>query len=158
MTNASRAPVEPNFPPKLMSNAVSAVVKRLMKTPLRRSVGKQFMILHVIGRKTGRKYDIVVGRHEVGGRTVVSVGAQWRFNLRGGAEIDVTTDKGMQRARVTVVEDRMEMAAIFNDIVKQLGYQNAKYIALKVNVDRQPTDEEVEQALVDRWAAYFDFV
>ncbi len=151
-------PVEPNFPPEHLAHAVSRVVKVLMKTPLRRQVGKHFMVLHVIGRKSGKKFDVVIGRHELDGRTVGSVGGQWRYNLRGGAEIDVSTDKGLQRARVTVVEDRMAMAAIFTDVVRQLGYQNAKYLALKVNVDRIPTVAEVEAALVDRWAAYFDFI
>lgn len=149
--------VEPFLPPDRMKAVATSLITLLLKSPLRRKVGKNFMIVHVVGRKSGKKYDVLIGRHEVNGRTVASLGAQWRYNLRGGADIDVTTGEGVQRAHVTVVEDRMEMAKVFHAILEQLGYKKAQYIALKVNVDRMPTVEEVGAALVDRWIGYFDF-
>lgn len=57
------------------------------------------MILHVSGRKSGRIYDIVVGRHVIDGQLMAHAGGPWRVNLRGGADLTVTLDGRQQAAR-----------------------------------------------------------
>ena len=137
---------------------MSAVIKTMMKTPLRRVVGKKAIILHVVGRKTGKVYDVVVFQHHIDGRLVLSVARTWGVNLRGGAELDVTTAKGVQRGRITLDTDSRAIAEVFTELIRQVGFKKANFLALKVNVDRLPTVDEVEPAINDRWAGYLDFL
>ncbi len=69
------------------------------------------MLLTVTGRKTGRAYTVPVGRHESGdGSLVLSAGGNWRYNLRGGADVRVTLD-GRERAAHAVLEEDPDRAA-----------------------------------------------
>ncbi len=48
------------------------------------------MLLAFAGRRTGKRYEAVVGRHEsTDGELVVVTGSRWRLNLRGGAPVEV---------------------------------------------------------------------
>ena len=51
------------------------------------------MLLAFRGRKSGKTYEVVVGRHEVNGALLVptgTTGRRWRVNFRGGTSAEVT--------------------------------------------------------------------
>lgn len=63
------------------------------------------MVLHITGRRTGRRYDIPVGYHDIDGQRTVVTSAGWRRNLRGGADVEVTLRGRRRHARAALVED-----------------------------------------------------
>lgn len=105
------------------------------------------MVLHVTGRKTGRVYDIVVGRHEIDGQLVAHAGGAWRANLRGGADLRVTLDGRERVACAVLEEDPDRLAVIFQALIDRFGRQHASRIGLTVNVDRDPTLAELREAV-----------
>lgn len=110
------------------------------------------MLLTVTGRKTGRTYTLPVGRHESpDGTFVLSAGGNWRHNLRGGADVQVTLD-GRARSGHAVLEDDLDRAAeAFKAMLDRSG---PRALGVKVNVDRAPTVAEIRPVLADRGVAY----
>ena len=67
-------PVEGAEPPEKLAKVVNLIMKTLLRSPLHRLVSKHLMLLNFEGRKTGRTYSVVVGRHEMDGTLVVPTG------------------------------------------------------------------------------------
>ena len=59
------------------------LVRMLLGSPLHRVLDDFFLVLHLTGRKTGRRYDIPVGYVDMEGKLAVVTVARWRVNLRG---------------------------------------------------------------------------
>jgi hypothetical protein len=78
-----------------MNPAVHAV----LRSPLHAALDRSMLVLHVTGRKTGRRYDIPVGYVDLDGHLLVVAQHRWRANLRGGADIEVTYRGRRQRMR-----------------------------------------------------------
>ncbi len=139
-------------PPRQVVRLINPLLKALLRSPLHRLLDKNLMLLTVTGRKTGRAYTVPVGRHESGdGSLVLSAGGNWRYNLRGGADVRVTLD-GRERAAHAVLEEDPDRAAkAFKTLLDRAG---PRALGMKVNVDRSPTVAEIKPALTDRGAAY----
>jgi hypothetical protein len=141
--------VERRFAPPSMIHVANPILRRLLTSPLHRPMSKGLMVLHVTGRRSGRVYDIVVGRHGIDGQLVAHTGGAWRANLRGGAALTVTLDGRERKAYAVLEEDPDRVAETYLTLLKQIGYERAIRIGLAVNVDRPPTLAEVREAVVD---------
>src|SRR5258706_4127531 len=86
------APVEPAHPPAAFLRVSNPVVRLLLRSPAGGPMRKQFMVLRFTGRKTGRRYDIPVVAHRLGGELYSLTDARWRHNFRDGADLEVTLD------------------------------------------------------------------
>jgi deazaflavin-dependent oxidoreductase (nitroreductase family) len=137
--------VEDAKPSKSILRSANPVMKALLRSPLHRLLSKNFMLLTVTGRKTGRAYTFPVGRHQSpDGTFVLSAGGSWRHNLRGGADVRVTLDGREHPAHATLEEDPDRAAEAFKTMLDRAG---ARALAVKVNVDRSPTPPEIREAL-----------
>ncbi len=155
MTESSKPPVEARVPPTLMVKIINPVFRRVLGSPLHGLMSKSLMVLHVTGRKSGRVYDVPVGRHEMDGQLLTYAGGRWRPNLRGGAHVRLTLD-GRERAAYAVLEeDPDKVAEVFWKIVERLGHKSAQRAGLTVNVDRQPTLDEVREGTRGRALVLF---
>jgi deazaflavin-dependent oxidoreductase (nitroreductase family) len=86
-----RPAVEDAPPPKAVLRLLNPLLVALLRSPLHGLASKNFMLLTVTGRKSGRTYTFPIGRHEEpDGTFVLSAGGNWRHNLRGGADVRVT--------------------------------------------------------------------
>ena len=150
VTETSKPAVEARVPPTLMVKIINPVFRLLLGSPLHGLMSKSLMVLHVTGRKSGRVYDVPVGRHEIDGQLLTYAGGQWRTNLRGGADVRLTIDGRERAAHAVLEEDPDRVAEVFWKMVESLGYKGAQRAALKVNVDRQPTLDEVREATLGR--------
>jgi hypothetical protein len=78
------SPVHNAEPPRWMvEHVVNPLMRRVVPTPLGRRV--PVALLRFTGRRTGRRYEIPVGVHEVEGALVVFTPARWAANFEGGA-------------------------------------------------------------------------
>ena len=50
----------------------------------------QLLILHYVGRRTGRQFDVPAGCHIIDGIPSVLTSSGWRRNFAGGRDIEVT--------------------------------------------------------------------
>ena len=132
--------------------AVNPVFTIVLRSPLHRLIDAAFrprlQVLTVTGRKTGRPYTIVVGRHEIDGVPTVFTSMPWRVNVRGGADVQVTYEGRTSRARAVLVENPDQVAATYAAVIGRLGWKAAqRQLGMKINVRRTPTHPELVQAV-----------
>ena len=153
MSPNHRPPVEGAEPPEKLAKVVNPTMKALLRSPLHRLVSRHLMLLTFAGRKTGRTYSAVVGRHEVDGTLVVptgTMGRRWRLNFRGGAPVEVTLEGRRRQGWGELVEDPEEVARIHELLLDRVSLKNARRLGLRVNVDRRPTRGELKAVLAGR--------
>lgn len=91
------SPVRNAEPPQWMvQHVVNPLVRRVVPSPLGRRV--PVALLRFPGRRTGRRYEVPVGVHEVGGTLVVFTEAGWAANFAGGAAAELV--RGGRRTAV----------------------------------------------------------
>ena len=141
--------VEPALAPPAVVKVLNPVLRTVLGSPLH-GVASTFMVLHVRGRRTGRVYDVPVGRHELDGRLMTFGGGAWKVNLRGGADLEVTIDGRRRAAHAELEDDPERVTEIFDRLLRGLGNKRANRLGLKVNVDRPPTLEEMRAGTAGR--------
>src|SRR4051794_11462985 len=135
-------------PPRWVLRIINPIFARLLRPPLQGAVDKAFMLVPLPGRKTGRRYSIVVGRHALDQVPTAMTGAPWRVNARGGADAEVTSGGRTWRARAELVEDPDAVAAAYAGEIDRLGWKGARrQLGLVISVGRAPTHEELLEAV-----------
>ncbi len=67
---------------------MNSALRHLLGTPVGRAL-KDFMVLDVTGRKSGRRFSIPVSAHVIDGQLYALAGSLWAVNFRGGAPAQV---------------------------------------------------------------------
>src|SRR3954468_4920414 len=148
MPSESTPRVRRQEPPAIVLTVMNPIFAGALRSPLHGVVDKAFMLLHLTGRKTGRRYSLVVGRHDLDGVPTAMTGAPWRVNARGGADAEVTSEGRTWRARAELVEDPDTVAAAYAGEIDRLGWKGARrQLGLVISVGRAPTHEELLEAV-----------
>lgn len=150
MAAAGKPAVQEGFPPKPVLRVLNPIVRLLLRSPLHRLMSKQYMLLAIAGRKSGRTYTIPVGRHYLDDELLVGARGGWKSNLRGGADVRVTIEGRERAGRAELDEDPDRAAEVYKELLDGLGRKKASVLGLKVNVDRQPTLDEIRPAVAKR--------
>jgi F420H(2)-dependent quinone reductase len=130
-------------PPQRLVTALNPVVRAALRSPAHRPLDGALLILHVVGRRTGRHYDIPVSYAAVDGRFVVVTQHRWRANLRGVSDVEVTHAGRRRRLPVVLDEDPGTVAATLLRIGDRVGWRPA---GLAVTGDGAPTTAEMRAA------------
>ena len=145
----TRPPVQRVHPPRWLLKLVNPLMVWRLRRPIRGESRRRLMVLHVTGRKTGRRYAVPVERHTLDGRLCTFTDGSWRHNLRGGAAIEVTIEGETKPARADLEEDPVRIARIFLDLIEDRGVaEGARTLGLRVNVARNPTLHELRDAVL----------
>jgi hypothetical protein len=153
MVASDRPAVESGQPPRSVIRLINPIMRALLRSPLHRPLSKQFMLLTVTGRKTGRTYTVPVGRHELEGTLVVYAAGSWRRNLRGGAPVRLTIDGRERTGYAELDENPDQVAQAYKSRLDTVGVANARQLGLKVNAGRSPTAQEIKPAVAQRGIA-----
>lgn len=130
-----------------MLRVSNPVVRLLLRTPAGGPMRKQFMVLAFTGRKTGRRYDIPVVAHRLGGELYSLTDARWRHNFRGGADVAVTLDGHATRMRGQLLEDPETVAPIYARSIEQFGVRRAqRMLGIKIHTPGPPSAEALAEA------------
>ena len=120
----SRAHTMPN------QAAVNRIVRALLHVPLlNRLVGRRLMIIKVVGRRSGTRYDVPVAYTRDGADLLVGTPFAWGRNLRTGEPVTIllagrrrpadvvaiTDEPGVTAAYATMARDNRQFAG-FNQI------------------------------------------
>jgi hypothetical protein len=132
-------------------NAVNPVITAILRSRLHRALAgfrPPLMLLTVSGRKTGRRYTIVVGVHDVDGTSTIFTSMPWRVNLRGGADVEILSNGASSTVHAVLVEDPGQVADAYAAVIGRLGWKAAqRQLALKIHVRRTPTHAELVQVV-----------
>lgn len=144
MTSTAETPaVERVYPPKLMFMVANPLMRWALGTNLGKRV-PELARLDFRGRRTGEEYGVVTALHEVDGQTAVLTNSGWRWNFEGGHPVTVVVSGERIEARGRLVSDPDAVARVYLDRIDELGTENAaRRLGIKVNVDRQPTHDEI---------------
>jgi hypothetical protein len=130
--------------------AGNTIMRPLIHSRLGRRM-KDLALLSFTGRKTGRRYTVPVGYHELDGNGVVLTASRWRVNLRGGADVEVEHLGRQVPMRAELIDDPHEVAQIYSALLRTIALKEAKLaIGLEVIRDRIPTEAEIEEAVGGR--------
>ena len=149
MTSRTRPVVERVTPPKAPFVLVNAVMRTLLSSRRGSSgVGRRLLLLHLVGRRSGRPLTVPVAYRDVGdGRLLVLTNSRWRFNLRDRDRVEVTFLGRRQQAHAQLVEDPRVVAEVYDTLITEVGYRRAgRRMGIRINVDRLPTVEELADA------------
>ncbi|MFN6551410.1 hypothetical protein ACP6C7_12010 [Mycolicibacterium septicum] len=137
-------------PPKGMMRVVNPALRFMLRTPFAGAARKQFMVLTVRGRKTGRQYAIPLSAHFIDGTLYAMTDAPWKHNFRDGATAEVLHDGQSTTMRGELIQDRATLADLFHRCAESYGAKRAqRMMGLTFRDQRIPTLEEFTEA-VDR--------
>ncbi|OCB54227.1 hypothetical protein A5722_21790 [Mycobacterium vulneris] len=149
MTEQSPA-VTVAHPPKGMLRVVNPALRLLLRTPFAGAARRQFMVLTVRGRKTGRQYAIPLSAHVIDNTLYAMTDAGWKHNFRDGATAEVLHDGKTTSMRGELITDRATVADLFHRCAESYGVKRAqRMMGLVFRDQRIPTLEEFTEA-VDR--------
>jgi len=148
VTAGAATGVDVQAPPGTVGRARDAVVRALLTSRAHRLAGDRMIVLHLVGRRTGRRYDVPVGRHEIGGRAYVLTHGRWRANLHGGAPVEIT-HRGVRRpGRGVLLEDPDQVAGLYRDVIGRLGPVRAgRQLGLRLPGGTAPTRDQLRDAV-----------
>jgi len=146
--------VKRSVPPPALVKMGNPLVRMLLGSPLHGGLDGSFLVLHLTGRKTGRRYDIPVGYVDMEGKLAVVTVARWRVNLRGGADVEVTLRGRLRSAHALLEEDPASVAVSYQAMINRIGWAKAqRQLGISLPGRRAPTLVELNDAAREyRWS------
>lgn len=142
--------VSRRIPPQWIINAVNPLVRAMARSRLHPMMDDAVLVLHVVGRRTGRRYDIPVGYLAVDGRLVVVTQHAWRANLRGGTSVEVTHAGRREAMHAQLDEEVGAVVTTLQNVIERIGWQDARRtLGLATDAGRPPTSAELAAAVRD---------
>ena len=139
--------VKRSVPPPALVKIGNPLVRLLLGSPLHGVLDDSFLVLHLTGRKTGRRYDIPVGYVDMEGKLTVVTIARWRGNLRGGADVEVTLHGRLRPMHALLEEDPAAVAASYQAMIARIGRNKAQHqLGISLPAGRAPTALELKDA------------
>ena len=146
--------VKRSVPPPALVKMGNPLVRMLLGSPLHRMLDDSVLVLHLTGRKTGRRYDIPVGYMDMDGKLAVVTVARWRVNLRGGADVEVTLRGCRRPMHALLEEDPASVAVSYQAMIDRIGWEKAqRQLGISLPGGRAPTLVELSDAAGEyRWS------
>ena len=126
-------------------------MKTIVNSPLHPMLGKNFAVITIQGRKTGKSYSTPINVAPDGDIfTTVSLRSRtWWRNLRGGHAASLRVAGKQYAVRGEVLEDHSAVVDGLAQYFKQNpGY--AKHFAVRLAPDGQPSGEDLNRAADER--------
>ena len=139
--------VKRSVPPPALVKMGNPLVRILLGSPLHGVLDGSFLVLHLTGRKTGRRYNIPVGYVDMRGKLTVVTVARWRVNLRGGADVEVTRHGRRRPMHALLDEDPASVAVSYQAMIDRIGLKKAqRQLGISLPGGRAPTALELKDA------------
>jgi deazaflavin-dependent oxidoreductase (nitroreductase family) len=139
--------IKRRLPPQRLITAGNPVVRAVLGSPLHGALDRALLVLHVVGRRTGRHYDIPVSYAELDGSLVVVTQHRWRANLRAGADVEVTLRGHRRLMHARLDEDPASVSATLERLVGRLGPRTVQQLTgLELSHDVDVTRTDLEAA------------
>ena len=128
---------------------VNRFVRGLLRTPLLcRLAGRRLIIVHVVGRKTGRRYSVPVAYTRDGDGLLIGTPFGWGRNLRTGEPVSVRYKGRLRSAEVTVYSDESDVVAAYATMAAD-NHNFAKFNKIALDRAGRPDPQDLHAAWVD---------
>jgi hypothetical protein len=139
--------VKRSVPPPTLVKMGNPLVRMLLGSPLHGMLDDSYLVLHLSGRKTGRRYDIPVGYVDMGGKLTVVTVARWRVNLRGGVDVSVMLRGCLRPMHALLEENPASVAVSYQAMIDRIGWKKAqRQLGISLPGGRAPTVLELNDA------------
>ena len=117
---------------------VNVLVRGVLRTPiLCRIVGSRLLTLYVVGRNSGRVYQVPVAYLRHGSDLLVGTSFAWGRNLRTGEPIAIRLQGKLRSATVRVSTTEPEVVSVYA-FMARLNPTFAKLNTIRVGADSEP--------------------
>ena len=127
-------------PPRQVLQVVNPIMRRLLVSTLASRLPAAMAVLEFNGRRSGRRFAVPVGVHNVRDDLVVFSEAGWRRNFAGGQEVTVRRGRQRRRGRALLIEDPVEVATVLSVAVERIGARN---LAMRTPPGHEITHEDL---------------
>jgi hypothetical protein len=142
---AVRPAVERRHPPDALMRLANPLVRRMVA---RGRLGDQVLVLHYVGRRSGRRCAVPAGYNVIDGLVSVFTSSGWRYNFAGGRDVEFTLKGVRQSGRAVLFDDSDDVAESCERLIGELGISRAaRRLGLRINVNRAPTRGELVEAV-----------
>jgi deazaflavin-dependent oxidoreductase (nitroreductase family) len=127
-------------------NLANRVVRGVLRTPgLAQLAGRRLLTVYVVGRKSGRHYDVPVAytRHE--GSLLIGTPFGWARNLRTGEPVDIRLRGRRRAADVQVIADEPGVAEAYTVMARD-NRRFAQFNHIGFDADGNPVAADLHQA------------
>src|ERR1700761_6420990 len=128
---------------------VNRIVRGVLRTPvLAQLAGRRLVTVYVVGRKSGRHYDLPVAytRHE--GSLLIGTPFGWARNLRTGEPVDIRLRGRRRPADVQVIVDEPGVVGAYAVMARD-NHNFARFNHIGFDADGSPLPADLHRA----WAA-----
>jgi hypothetical protein len=124
--------------------------KAFLRTPLAGAARSQFMVIDFAGRKSGRKYSLVLTAHTIDGILYALTGASWKYNFRDGATAKVLHNGKTKTMRGELIENQILVTDLYYRCVEFYGVKRAEQVmGVGFRDHRMPTRNEFAEAVYE---------
>jgi deazaflavin-dependent oxidoreductase (nitroreductase family) len=109
------------IPPQRLIDVANPVVRAVAGSPLQRVLDAHLLVLHITGRRTGRRYSIPVGFAALGDALLVVTQHRWRANLRSLTDVTVSHRGHTRPMTAELVEEPAAVAAVLAAAIERIG-------------------------------------
>jgi hypothetical protein len=135
-----RMPVRGKRPPAPVLAVVNPLMRALLRSRLGRRMDPSMALLLFTGRRSGRRFAVPVGVHEVDGRPTVFTAGRWRRNFAGGHPVDVLRGGRVSSGRGDLIEAAHEVGAGLHAALRRVP---ARRLGIAVAPGHQPTADDL---------------
>jgi hypothetical protein len=137
--------VESALPPKAVRRVWEPVLKRILASSFHGLMSNNLMLIHVNGRKTGKRYTLPVPYSQEGNTLIVMAAGVWWKNLRGGAPVRVRLRGKDYDGYAEVYEDREIITTEVRKFLSQRP-EVARFLKVQLDANGQPDAEGLKRA------------
>jgi hypothetical protein len=142
------SPITLSHPPKAFLRLVNPVLSLLLRTPFAGAARNQFMVIDFAGRKSGRRYSLVLTAHTIDGILYALTGATWKYNFRGGAKAKVLHGGKTKTMHGELIENRTLVTDLYYRCVESYGIKRAEQVmGVGFRDHRMPTRAQFADAV-----------
>ena len=129
-----------------MQGLVNRVVQVMLRTPLlRRAVGRRLITIEVVGRKSGRRFEVPVAYTRVGEVLLVGTPFAWGRNLRTGEPVTILLAGRRRTADVEVLTDEAAVTAAYAEMARD-NHNFAQFNQIGLDEHGEPVPEDLRLA------------
>lgn len=142
----SAAAGKPQAQTMALQGLANTVIRGLLATPgVAAGIGRRLITLHIVGRKSGKRYSIPVAYSRHDDKILVGTPFGWGRNLRTGEPIEVTYKGRRRTVDVEVFKDETDVVRLY-DVICRDNHNFARFN--KVNMDKagNPDPADLRQA------------
>lgn len=129
-----------------LQGVMNAVMRTLLRAPgVSRFLGERLLTLYVVGRKSGKVFEVPVAYTKHEGNLLVGSPFAWGKNLRTGEPIDIQLAGRRRTADVRVVSDEAGVVDLYGVIATD-NANFASFNHIGFTADGSPDPEDLRRA------------